>query len=221
MGRFLNADAMASTGQGIIGNNMFAYCANNPISRKDAFGELWEVVVGAAIGGAIAGSIISAVSHLVGCGISGSEVTISGVLAATVTGAVTGAVGAVGGAIGGTTAILASAGVGVISGVTTAINTEGTASEKVVAGLSSGIIAGAGTYLGTKIPVATDDAFTTGFTSFSGGLYMGAQTEIVNVAAQQIVSDIFNNQPKMNSTKATTSTSFRMHIYGKRMFQVY
>ena len=34
-GRFLNADAFVSTGQGMIGNNMFAYCNNNPILLVD------------------------------------------------------------------------------------------------------------------------------------------------------------------------------------------
>jgi len=38
VGRFLNADAFASTGQGILGNNMFAYCNNNPINRTDPLG---------------------------------------------------------------------------------------------------------------------------------------------------------------------------------------
>ena len=38
LGRFLNADALVSTGQGVLGNNMFAYCRNNPVSRKDAAG---------------------------------------------------------------------------------------------------------------------------------------------------------------------------------------
>ena len=38
MGRFINADAFAATGQGLIGNNMFAYCRNNPVVRKDASG---------------------------------------------------------------------------------------------------------------------------------------------------------------------------------------
>ena len=35
VGRFLNADAFVSTGQGIIGNNMFAYCNNNPVFYAD------------------------------------------------------------------------------------------------------------------------------------------------------------------------------------------
>ena len=38
MGRFLNSDVLVSTGQGLLGNNMFAYCRNNPVSRKDASG---------------------------------------------------------------------------------------------------------------------------------------------------------------------------------------
>ena len=37
--RFINADGYASTGQGILGNNMFAYCNNNPIMLVDAGGE--------------------------------------------------------------------------------------------------------------------------------------------------------------------------------------
>ena len=37
-GRFISADKYTSTGQGMLGYNMFAYCRNNPISRKDALG---------------------------------------------------------------------------------------------------------------------------------------------------------------------------------------
>ena len=35
MGRFLNADGLVSTGQGLDGNNMFAYCNSNPIGYID------------------------------------------------------------------------------------------------------------------------------------------------------------------------------------------
>ncbi len=38
IGRFINADAFVSTGQGLLGNNMFAYCRNNPVSRIDLSG---------------------------------------------------------------------------------------------------------------------------------------------------------------------------------------
>ena len=44
MGRFLNADALVSTGQGILGNNMFAYCGNNPVSRIDSTGSSFSSV---------------------------------------------------------------------------------------------------------------------------------------------------------------------------------
>ncbi len=38
LGRFLNADSYASTGQGIIGCNMFAYCNNDPANNADRCG---------------------------------------------------------------------------------------------------------------------------------------------------------------------------------------
>ena len=38
VGRFLNADSYATTGQGIIGHNMFAYCGNNPANFSDKTG---------------------------------------------------------------------------------------------------------------------------------------------------------------------------------------
>ena len=38
IGRFINSDAYASTGQGILGNNMFAYCLNNPVGFSDPDG---------------------------------------------------------------------------------------------------------------------------------------------------------------------------------------
>lgn len=40
MGRFLNADAYASTGTGLLGYNMFAYCNNNPVIYTDILGDL-------------------------------------------------------------------------------------------------------------------------------------------------------------------------------------
>ena len=38
LGRFINADSYASTGQGFLGYNMFAYCGNNPTNKNDASG---------------------------------------------------------------------------------------------------------------------------------------------------------------------------------------
>ena len=37
--RFINADGLVSTGQGLIGNNMFAYCLSNPVNFADRIGK--------------------------------------------------------------------------------------------------------------------------------------------------------------------------------------
>ena len=45
VGRFINADKYAGTGQGYLGYNMFAYCLNNPVCYDDENGELsWQQV---------------------------------------------------------------------------------------------------------------------------------------------------------------------------------
>lgn len=62
MGRFLNADGYMATGQGFVGNNMFAYCLNDPVNCSDERGKspedpgaiagqglvmfLWELITG-------------------------------------------------------------------------------------------------------------------------------------------------------------------------------
>ena len=54
IGRFINADGYVSTGQGLVGNNMFAYCGNNPVIYKDLSGQFFVpilIVGGLAIGG--------------------------------------------------------------------------------------------------------------------------------------------------------------------------
>ena len=38
IGRWINADSLVSTGQGVLGYNMFAYCYNNPINMDDQDG---------------------------------------------------------------------------------------------------------------------------------------------------------------------------------------
>jgi RHS repeat-associated protein len=38
IGRFINVDALIATGQGILANNMFAYCSNNPVKNADHLG---------------------------------------------------------------------------------------------------------------------------------------------------------------------------------------
>ena len=49
-GRFINADVYVSTGKGIIGNNMYAYCNNNPIMYVDTTGQFpWVTLIVALV----------------------------------------------------------------------------------------------------------------------------------------------------------------------------
>ena len=60
VGRFISADVLLSTGQGVIGHNAYAYCLNNPVNREDSNGNWsmpnWlKVTIGAvALVGAVA-----------------------------------------------------------------------------------------------------------------------------------------------------------------------
>ena len=51
VGRFIFPDKYTTTGQGVIGNNMFAYCNNNPIQYKDDNGDF--CIQAAIIGGIV------------------------------------------------------------------------------------------------------------------------------------------------------------------------
>ena len=44
IGRWINADGYVSTGQGVLGYNMFAYCGNNPVNRVDPTGQFWSEI---------------------------------------------------------------------------------------------------------------------------------------------------------------------------------
>ena len=65
-GRFLNADTLFDSGAGLLGYNLFAYCANNPVMRFDPTGEgFWDtlkavgekLVKGAAVALAVVGTV--------------------------------------------------------------------------------------------------------------------------------------------------------------------
>ena len=93
VGRFISADVLLSTGQGVIGHNAYAYCLNNPINGIDPDG-CWPffvvtAIVGAVVG-AVAGGIIAAQNGgnvLTGIGIGAA----SGALIGTGVGAAAGA----------------------------------------------------------------------------------------------------------------------------------
>ena len=85
IGRFINADALASTGQSILGNNMFAYCNNNPVTYSDSLGTFpVHIVIGAILGGSIealktllnGGSAKDVLLHFLGGAVMGATVAI-------------------------------------------------------------------------------------------------------------------------------------------------
>ena len=86
--RFISADGYASTGQGLLGANSFAYCENNPVTRQDDSGEIWHIIAG-IVGGAVIGGLTQVVTNIVngkqwseGLGVAVATGALSGALAA-------------------------------------------------------------------------------------------------------------------------------------------
>jgi RHS repeat-associated protein len=55
-GRFINADSLVTASTTLLGSNMYAYCENNPTSRRDSTGRWWifaSAVVGLVVAGAV------------------------------------------------------------------------------------------------------------------------------------------------------------------------
>ena len=88
--RFVNADGYASTGQGFIGYNAFAYCLNNPVALIDNNGTLSELATAAIVGG-IVGGITGAFWGGLTAAATGDNIAV-GIFTGAASGAVSGAV---------------------------------------------------------------------------------------------------------------------------------
>ena len=82
VGRFINADIYVSTGQGVLGHNMYAYCGNNPVARADDQGDSWKDVFRIGITAALVGlAVLAAIPTgggslvLAGIGVSAASAT--------------------------------------------------------------------------------------------------------------------------------------------------
>ena len=95
--RFISADVYMSTGQGIVGNNMFAYCLNNPVNMTDTNGQWpeWATKIAIGLGAILIGAVVVAATVTTG-GAAAAFIgaAIAGVKAAAVSGAIAAAVGA-------------------------------------------------------------------------------------------------------------------------------
>ena len=76
MGRFINGDAYATTGQGVLGNNMFAYCRNNPVCYDDPTGE-WSVLATKCVINIITSIVCDLINHE-----SAGDIVVNAILAA-------------------------------------------------------------------------------------------------------------------------------------------
>ena len=118
--RFISADdvgVLSSTPMELTDKNLFAYCDNNPVMRKDDGGEFWNYVVGGIVG-AVIGAVTTAVDAVkkdgwgaltsgktwAKIGISAACGTVNGLVAAS------GAFVLTGGAVGSTTGFVESFG---------------------------------------------------------------------------------------------------------------
>ena len=105
VGRFISRDAIEyADPETILGLNLYAYCANNPVMNVDPTGTAWwdfiltglGIIAGAVFGG-IAGAFVGTVGgFLVGLAAGGIPGALAG---AVIGGLVGGAIGAVGGAV--------------------------------------------------------------------------------------------------------------------------
>ena len=81
--RFISADVYMTTGQGVLGGNMWAYCGNNPVVRLDPSGcEWWHWALGAAIVVACAVAVVATAGGALGAVVAVSCVA-NGIAAAT------------------------------------------------------------------------------------------------------------------------------------------
>ena len=158
--RFINADSYASTGQGLVEYNMFAYCLNNPMDYSDYTGcapELWQwicsglmvaggiALTATGVGGPVGGALIAAgANSIVGAYVN--EANGGSTTAGWVGGAVTGAISGYGAGVAGKLIVDAS-------------GAAGTAGLTGLGGVATAFGAGAiGSAAGSLVTAAIDSA---------------------------------------------------------------
>ena len=80
-GRFINADTAdvvaTSPDKTRWDKNLFAYCDDNPVNRRDDGGDLWEYVVGKMIVGTVVGGLTGGISSMLDDAAAGKEVSLA------------------------------------------------------------------------------------------------------------------------------------------------
>ena len=107
-GRFISPDSydtLTADISELSDKNLYAYCGNNPISRKDNGGEFWHIVAGAAIG-----AIVGIVGSLASQKAANEEIDPLNVAISAISGALSGGLAAAGVPMGAMVAVNATLG---------------------------------------------------------------------------------------------------------------
>jgi hypothetical protein len=141
-----------------------------------------SITLAAAIGGAIAGAMINLTSYIVGCGISGTSITVEGIAQAVIAGMISGVFGAAAGSVTVTaTKALYSAYAAFVAAMYAATN-----------GGNWIIAFGAtfsGAFIGSLIDTSAFNALAEAFANYAVALFTGAPAEVISTGVQNMISD--------------------------------
>ena len=211
MGRFINADGYTSVGQDLVGNNMFAYCSNNPVMGFDPHGEF--DLLGAAAGFA-AGFAISVTSYVL---TSGGNINVCEMLVA--------------GAVGGVAGVAASINIygalvaGVVNGVYTFCTTKGSLEERMCASVISAAatsVAGAIAFTGCdKLLNCVNSTAKAAYCIGSVGINytVGQVAELVSVGTQKSIK-VSDKSVSTNTASCAPLSSGRKAAYQRKTWDL-
>ena len=193
VGRFLNSDVFASTGQGIIGYNMFAYCNNNVTKLRDCNGE--DPVLIAAVAGAVAGAAVGLFHYL---SFSGAEATLGGALLSTTGGMLSGALGGAASILTGAAQITAVISSGLVAG----LFADATGGDFLL----SALMGCAGAYGGTLIDISMYHGMDLFFANLIASLGVGYPMEMISQSLYQDY-DLYQKSQNSKSNKGVINKS--------------
>jgi hypothetical protein len=174
---------------------MFAYCNNIPVLYCDSTGT--SLTLAAAIGGATAGALINLTSYLVGCAISGTDVTAGGIAQALVAGMISGVFGAAAGSVVDVASkVLYSA----YAAFVAAMYAESSGGNWLIA-LAATF---SGAFAGSWIDTSVLDPIAEGFANYTVALFTGAPAELISSGIQNIHNDSIT--PTATAAPALTPT---------------
>ena len=88
--RFISADVLLSTGQGVLGHNAYAYCLNSPIIRVDLDGDFGGLILGAIVG-AVVNAAVNIASTIASNAIEKKDLSLTEIVTVGLLGAAEGA----------------------------------------------------------------------------------------------------------------------------------